>query len=126
MPPTCPLSALYLFIHLSNSCFGFLFVPSSSMLLFFCFLINWDHNTTSVTRFGEISPLWQYFKSLGQFCIVYLVFSIILILLWKIFYAIWPFFTVVNCQILNNLSSHLATLNSLIGVSIPNGPASDT
>ena len=68
MPPTCPLSALYLFIHLSNSCFGFLFVPSSSMLLLFCFLINWDHNTTSVTRFGEISPLWQYFKSLGQFC----------------------------------------------------------
>ena len=22
----------------------------------------------SVTRFGEISPLWQFFKSLGQFC----------------------------------------------------------
>ena len=34
----------------------------------FCFLLNaHSHNTTSVSRFDEISPLWQKFKSFWPF-----------------------------------------------------------
>ena len=38
--------------------------------------------TASVTRFGEISPLCQKFKSFGKFCKVYFVFGKILSLPW--------------------------------------------
>ena len=52
----------------------------------------------SVTRFGKISPLWQNFKSLGNFLNV--LFSI-----WHTFwhfYATGQIFVVVNDQILNS------------------------
>ena len=52
-----------------------------------------------VTRFGEISPLWLYSESLRSF---YLAFGKMLDLLWQLFYATGPIFTVVNGQILNN------------------------
>ena len=57
---------------------------------------------TSVTRFGEISPLWQCFKSLGKFCKG--LFSVwqFFHLLWQCFkslgkfckglFSVWPFF----------------------------------
>ena len=62
---------------------------------------TWYHTTSSVTRFGQFSPLWQYFESLGRFC--------------KGLISVWPnyeptlaipcdiglIFTVVNGQILN-------------------------
>ena len=69
-------------------------------------------STSSVTRFGEISPLWQQkFKSLAiltslfslwQFLQVSLVFGKILNLLWQSLKAIGQFFIVVNSQILKN------------------------
>ena len=56
----------------------------------------------SVTRFGEISPLWQNFKSLPK--MIDGLFSIwqILNLLWQILYAIGMIYAVVSGQILNN------------------------
>jgi len=44
---------------------------------------NVDKNLSSVTRFGEISPLGQTLKSLKQYIRVYLVFGRILNLLWN-------------------------------------------
>ena len=44
-------------------------------------------NRSSVTRFGEISPLWQNFQSLGQFLKVNLLFGKILARLWQILYV---------------------------------------
>ena len=38
--------------------------------------------------FGEISPLWQYFKSHGQFLRFYLMFGKFLNLIWQFVYAI--------------------------------------
>ena len=66
-----------------------------------------DHNAPSVTRFCKISPLWQYFKSLGQFCEG--LFSI-LTLPWQFCYAIGPIFSVENSQSLTKieLSCHTA------------------
>ena len=56
----------------------------------------------SVTRFGEISPLWQYFQSLWAiFWMVYLVFGKLLYLLWH-FYATGQIGIAVNGQRLNN------------------------
>ena len=43
------------------------------------------YDTCSVTRLGKISPLWQYFKSLDQFCkglfSVWLNFELTLVIL---------------------------------------------
>ena len=51
---------------------------------------------SSVTRFGEISPLWHDYKIIGQFFKVYLVFGKMLILLWQKCYAIGQVFIVVD------------------------------
>ena len=56
----------------------------------------------SVTRFGEISPLWQNLKCLGQILGVYLLLGKIFEQLWQIFYAIWQIFAHINDQILKN------------------------
>ena len=62
--------------------------------------------TARVTRFGEISPLWQNFKSLWAiFLMVHLLFCKILVQLWH-FYAIGQIVIVVNGQRLN---SYIAT-----------------
>ena len=53
----------------------------------------------SVTRFGEISPLWRNLKSLRQNFSVYLEFGIILVLLWQECLAIRQVFIVVDGQI---------------------------
>ena len=70
-----------------------------------------------MTRFGEISPLWLNFKSLGQFIRVYLVFGKILILLYQKCFSIWHVFIVVHGPILeNNLAiwSHWLPIVKLI------------
>ena len=54
----------------------------------------------SATRFGEIPPLWQSFKSLGQFLEGQLVFGKLLNLIWPAFMKIWQFFVLANGQIL--------------------------
>ena len=53
---------------------------------------------TSVTRFGEILPLWQHFQRLLR---IYLALIKILNLLKQIVYAIGDIFIVVNDQNLN-------------------------
>ena len=62
---------------------------------------------SSVTRFGEISPLWQQkLKSLA-------ILGSSLAKFWPSlanFYAIGAIFVVVNSQILKTWSSHLVTL----------------
>ena len=55
----------------------------------------------SMTRFGAILPLRQYFLKPHSILSVYLVFGTILNLLWQIVYVIRPIFTVANGQILN-------------------------
>ena len=50
------------------------------------------HVSASVTRFGEILPLGQNLKSLGQFLSSYLVFGKIVNLLCQIFYNCWANF----------------------------------
>ena len=55
--------------------------------------------TTSVTRFGEISPLWQKLKVFGKFLISYFQ---ILSLLWQNCDIIGLVFIVANGQILQN------------------------
>ena len=50
----------------------------------------------SVTRFGEISPLWTTF--FGHSPRIYFVFGKILNLLWQKFYVIGQIFIVVNGQ----------------------------
>ena len=78
--------------------------------------------TASVTRFGEISPLWQNFTTLakfhhfgkiiivlGNFQMLYLD-SKMLNLLWKYKFAVGHVFIIVNGQILNKLPSHLVAL----------------
>ena len=47
---------------------------------------------TSVTRFGEISPFWQFLKVLGYYVRAYLVLGKNLKLLWSTFYAIGQIF----------------------------------
>ena len=50
-----------------------------------------------VTRFAEISPLWQHFESLWQFLIRgggYWVFCQIVNQCWQMFWAIWQIFIV--------------------------------
>ena len=57
----------------------------------------------SVTRFGEILPLWKIFKSLWEiFGMVYFEFGKQLYLLYVTFYATKQIFIVVNGQRLNN------------------------
>ena len=46
----------------------------------------------SVARFREISPLWQYFKTIWQFLRVYLAFDNIYNLLWQTLFAFWANF----------------------------------
>ena len=58
----------------------------------------------SVTRYGEISPLWQKFN---QFLAI---FSEILNLFWQSFNAIRHIFINVNGQILEKLTNHLVSL----------------
>ena len=53
-----------------------------------------------VTRFGEISSLWQSLKSFGNLLRAYLVFGIHLNLIWQILYTIGQFFIRVNGQVL--------------------------
>ena len=53
---------------------------------------------SSVTRFGEISPLWQNINIFWQFLRVYLVFGILLNLLGQILNAIGQNFIDVNGQ----------------------------
>ena len=60
-----------------------------------------------VTRFGEISLLWQNFKNLLQFLRVYKIFGKILKLRWQ------NFVFAVNSPILNQKSIHLVTLGHL-------------
>ena len=68
------------------------------------------HLEISVTRFGDILPLWYNFKSLGQFWSG--LFSVCQNsnLFWQFNYAIGQFFIVVNGRILIKLWSHLVTL----------------
>ena len=54
----------------------------------------------SVTWFGEISPLCQYFKSIGQFVTVYITLLNTLNLFWSYVYTIGQIFIVVNGQML--------------------------
>ena len=54
----------------------------------------------SVTRFGEISPLWHNLKVLGKFLKVYFVFCKFLILLWQKCYTIGQVFMVPESYIL--------------------------
>ena len=56
----------------------------------------------SVTRFGEISPLWHNLKVLGKFLKVYFVFCKFLILLWQKCYTIGQVFMVPESYILKN------------------------
>ena len=65
-----------------------------------------------MTRFGEISSLWQYFKIISQFLRGYFAFGKILNLLWQTLYAFYgPIFIVSNGQILKTLFCHLVTLD---------------
>ena len=50
----------------------------------------WDAN--SVTRLGEISPLWQNLKVFGNFVRDYFVIGKILNLLWQFFNAVRQMF----------------------------------
>ena len=56
----------------------------------------------NVTRFCEISPLWQHLQSLRRFKKAYLVFGKIMSLLWQLFYALRQIYIVANSQILIN------------------------
>ena len=65
----------------------------------------------SVTRFGEISPLWQIIQVVGNFRVTWFF-------IWQNFestlanfYAIWQIFFVLNSQILNKKSGHTACDN---------------
>ena len=57
----------------------------------------------SVTRFGEISPLWPNVKTLWPFESVDLVFGKILSLFRQICYAFGQIFIVVNSHMLKNI-----------------------
>ena len=71
--------------------------------------------TARVTRFGEISPLWQNFKSLWAiFLMVHLLFCKVLVQLWH-FYAIGQIVIVVNGQRLN---SYIATWSQNLQVNL--------
>ena len=60
----------------------------------------WDERD-GVTRFGEISPLWQKIKVFGNFWRVYLAFWKNFNQLWPIFNALGQMFVVVNGQLLS-------------------------
>ena len=65
-----------------------------------------------MTRFGEISPLWQKLRNVWQYLKVYLVFGKVVKPLWDNFYSSGKnIFIVVNGQILKKLSDHLVTLS---------------
>ena len=64
----------------------------------------------SVTRFGEISPLWQIVKSLWLFLRVYIVLCKNFNILGKIFNTFGQIYFVVDGKKLDKLSSHLVTL----------------
>ena len=67
-----------------------------------------------MTRFGEISPLWQNFTSLWQILTIYFIFGKMLSLLWKTWNIIGLIFIVANGKILNNnltIWSHLLEAN---------------
>ena len=57
---------------------------------------------SSVTRFGEMSPLCSIIKLFGKILMIYLLFGKILNLLWLKFYVIWSILNVVNGQILKS------------------------
>ena len=68
----------------------------------------------SVTRIGEISPVWQILIVFGNFSrvnasTIWQNFDSNLAFLWY-----WSFIMVLNCQILNQKSSHLVTLLLLL------------
>ena len=58
--------------------------------------------TVSVTRFCEISPLWQKFTSCWQIFMVYFLFGKMLSLLWQICDIIGLIFILATGQILKN------------------------
>ena len=62
---------------------------NSDVSIYLNILFNYTlyFNRSSVSRFGEISPLWQNFQSLGQFLKVNLLFGKILGRLWEILYV---------------------------------------
>ena len=70
----------------------------------------------SVTRLGEILPLWIFFSLWQLLVFGYLVFGKILNLLWQIFRAFGQIFMAVNGQTLNSLViwSHWLSLFSTI------------
>ena len=78
----CPYICLFVFtflsLHLSLCLQVFVAVLTFVSLFTLSRLLRF-----SVTRFGEISPLWQNFKGLWQFVRVYLVFGKIFNLLRK-------------------------------------------
>ena len=72
------------------------------MLFNFCpinnILSNFNSLADSVTRFGEISPIWQNLTRYQQVFIAYLLFDILLNLLLQILNVIGQIFTDVNGQ----------------------------
>ena len=65
---------------------------------------------SNVTRFDEISSLWEHLKFLDDFMIVYLVFGKTMNLLWQNNYTIWHVLLVVNLPNIEKYSNHLVTL----------------
>ena len=78
--------------------------------LFICRLQNTRLFTISVSRFGEISPLWPNVIKLWYFGKVHLLFGNLLNLLWQILYGFGQIFSDSNGQILCQKTIHLVTL----------------
>ena len=77
------------------------------------YLIAWEEEkfpTFSVTRFGEIPPLWQIFKNLWQYIYGLFGFGKVSNLLWHNLCAIGQIFITENGQILKTQFGHLVTL----------------
>ena len=70
------------------------------------------HDTGSVTRFGEILPLWPIFKIFGNIFKVYLVVGKVFSSLWYNLYAFGQIFIAENGQILKAQSGRLVTLGT--------------
>ena len=67
----------------------------------------------SMTRFGEILPLWQKFTSLWQKFDSLFLFGKMLSLLWQICDIVGLIFSVPNSQTLKKKSNHLVTRSML-------------
>ena len=65
------------------------------------------HDTGSVTRFGEILPLWPIFKIFGNIFKVYLVVGKVFSSLWYNLYAFGQIFIAENGQILKAQSGRV-------------------